>query len=449
MNNVIDTKLSVCVAILFFEKVDQTIECVQSFLPSGVPIYILNNNSSSESTATLKSFCVKYPQVTVFDSPENLGVSGGRNYLINHTKEKWMFFVDNDITITTDNWISKLQTHIQTHPDVDAFIPRLFNLHDQRYSTPASFIVKNKKVKRGQLDPTGLCNTFPGGASIVRRELFERLGLFDPGMFVGFEDFELTLRALHSGKSIIAKCVDDIDLTHDHRTAVSEIDRQSAKVRYDLKTNEQSYYLLTRKYDIQLEQNWKDWIKNQEDFIVSGNKRSSSDPMKVCFILQKAYPLFNTACKETFGGAEVQLYQIAKEMAKDSKFEVSFIVGDYGQRKVEKYGNIKVVKAHNIMKRRIRYFTLLYHNVTYFWTLSRRNSDAYVQMCAGYTTGLVALLCKLLRKKFIYMSASLVDVDGSYRKKDPYGDRPMNSDLDVHRLSLLKQGAPGVTYEKL
>ena len=45
------------------KKVDQTIECLISFIPSGKKIYILNNGSSKESISELKEFCKNYPQI--------------------------------------------------------------------------------------------------------------------------------------------------------------------------------------------------------------------------------------------------------------------------------------------------------------------------------------------------------------------------------------------------
>ncbi len=53
-------------------------------------------------------------------------------------------------------------------------------------------------------------------------------------------------------------------------------------------------------------------------------------PIRVCFISPKAYPLFNPNVEAVFGGAEVDLYYLATELAKDDSFTVSFITADYG-----------------------------------------------------------------------------------------------------------------------
>ncbi len=63
--------------------------------------------------------------------------------------------------------------------------------------------------------------------------------------------------------------------------------------------------------------------------------KAHSKKNRVCFVSLKAYPLFNPDISSVFGGAEVDLYMLATELANDERFEVSFIVGDYGQPPLE------------------------------------------------------------------------------------------------------------------
>jgi len=53
--------------------------------------------------------------------------------------------------------------------------------------------------------------------------------------------------------------------------------------------------------------------------------------MKICFISLDAYPLFSRGQQSVQGGAEVDVYMLSTESAKDQRFKVSFITGDYGQ----------------------------------------------------------------------------------------------------------------------
>jgi len=76
-----------------------------------------------------------------------------------------------------------------------------------------------------------------------------------------------------------------------------------------------------------------------EDISKSMNKK-----IQVCFISHFAYSLFNNVCKVAHGGAELDLYLIAKELSNDENYEISFLVGDFGQKDEERYENIRVKK---------------------------------------------------------------------------------------------------------
>jgi len=48
------------------------------------------------------------------------------------------------------------------------------------------------------------------------------------------------------------------------------------------------------------------------------------NPVKICFVGFYAGPLFRPARTGDIGGAEVQLYTLARELARDSGFQVDF-----------------------------------------------------------------------------------------------------------------------------
>ena len=57
---------------------------------------------------------------------------------------------------------------------------------------------------------------------------------------------------------------------------------------------------------------------------------------KLCIVSPYAYPLFNPAYRKShFGGWEVRVSLIAKELAKYERFDVSMIVWDHGQPHTE------------------------------------------------------------------------------------------------------------------
>ena len=72
---------------------------------------------------------------------------------------------------------------------------------------------------------------------------------------------------------------------------------------------------------------------------------SSGKTVSICFVSPKAYPLFNPDCEGGFGGAEVDLFSLGGELAKDPHYAVSFITADYGQPDEETRGDIRIIRS--------------------------------------------------------------------------------------------------------
>lgn len=134
--------------------------------------------------------------------------------------------------------------------------------------------------------------------------------------------------------------------------------------------------------------------------------------IKVCFVIMKAYPLFNPEIKSVFGGAEVDFYNLATELAKDKNFEVSCIVADYGQPDSEVRQNVTLIKSLDFKKNIISQTTALWK------AMKKANASIYLQKTAAWGTLFVYMFCKLHKRKFIYRTA---------KKEECTGDWPRNA----------------------
>jgi GT2 family glycosyltransferase len=255
------------VAILFFERAAQTLECIRSFLPAGVPIYVLNNGSSPRETRTLVTAARAWNGVTLLGVPRNVGVAAGRNLLVRRTTERWLFLADSDVVMTTVGWLAAFRAHAAAHPRTEVFVPRVLNLHDRAYLGYRRLALRDTELRLEAAPRSEGTNWFPGTACLVKRTLFRRLGLFDDKMFVGFEDFELAARALLRGTPIRARAMEDMELIHEHRPAASARERAAARVRYDVRRIARSYRRLTRKHDITFASDWSGWVARQRSIV--------------------------------------------------------------------------------------------------------------------------------------------------------------------------------------
>jgi len=131
-------------------------------------------------------------------------------------------------------------------------------------------------------------------------------------------------------------------------------------------------------------------------------------PIEICFIAPKAYPMFNAAAAGVFGGAEVDLYFLATELAKDESFSISLIAADYGQEEIETIENVRIIKSVNFRQNPLA-------GAAKIWQALRR-ADAGMYMMKTMTPGvfLAAFFCRVHHKMFLYRTANTDVCDGTY-----------------------------------
>ncbi len=121
--------------------------------------------------------------------------------------------------------------------------------------------------------------------------------------------------------------------------------------------------------------------------------------IKICFVQAYAYAVFNPTSNAKIGGAEVDLYNIANELIKDNRFDVYFLVADFGQKPLELYNTIKVVKGHSQKKSLLNYFLTF---LKFYRKISQINADIYFTANLSKYVGLTNFYCKLFKKIHIH-----------------------------------------------
>lgn len=124
----------------------------------------------------------------------------GRNTAAGAARGEFVAFIDGDC-VADANWLRVLREGLQRSPVVAG---RTVNQGKPRYA----------QLERVELFQSGFDVTYPSCNLAYRRELFERLGGFDP-RFVTAEDIDLNLRAVRSGARILYR--DDAVVLHQMR----------------------------------------------------------------------------------------------------------------------------------------------------------------------------------------------------------------------------------------
>jgi glycosyltransferase involved in cell wall biosynthesis len=144
--------------------------------------------------------------------------------------------------------------------------------------------------------------------------------------------------------------------------------------------------------------------------------------MKICFVAPHAYPLFVNSLDDTVGGSEFQQVSIAKELVKKG-YQVSFVVGDFGQSELEYIDGIELIKSYRLFHGSAK-FRYLANMLSLMKAMSKANADVYFQRAGMFYTSHVALFCTLKKRKFIYSAGH---------------DRNCNPELQSRMSSLIKR----------
>lgn len=140
---------------------------------------------------------------------------------------------------------------------------------------------------------------------------------------------------------------------------------------------------------------------------------SEEKPVRVCFVSPKVYPLFDPDCQGVFGGAEVDLYHLGMELARDKRFSISFVTADYGQRDDQIINGVRLIKSLDFAKNSLS-------GACKIWkALKKADADIYVVKTASSGVPLLAKFCSCHKRKFIYRTAHQDECDGTYMKQHP------------------------------
>lgn len=123
---------------------------------------------------------------------------------------------------------------------------------------------------------------------------------------------------------------------------------------------------------------------------------------RICFISLSAYGYFNTE-KITGGGAQRQLYLISKSLT--DQFDVHFIVGDYGQPKVEKRKGVTLHRSYAPSAGTER-SNKLNKLIKLLSTMVRVDADLYITRGVPKKAIIIDLLSNILRAPWVYNVAT-------------------------------------------
>lgn len=206
----------VAVVILNWNRKEILLECIQSVLDIDYPntkTIVVDNHSSDGSVEAVKK---EYPAVICVENAENYGAPKGRNFGIKRALEtdaEYIFSIDNDL-VAEAKLISAFLELFQSDPTIGAAGAKIYDYvqRDLILSAGSKIDYTQNIVRqygRGQIDRGQFSQIFDvdwvgTGAMMVRREVYETVGVFDPDFIgYGYEDADFGVRVTRAGYRVV------------------------------------------------------------------------------------------------------------------------------------------------------------------------------------------------------------------------------------------------------
>jgi GT2 family glycosyltransferase/glycosyltransferase involved in cell wall biosynthesis len=172
-----------------------------------VEVIVVDNASSDGSADWLRD---KYPQVRCVANPENVGFARGIQRGAAVASGKYLAFLNQDMRVDAQ-WLAALVSTIQSEPGVACAGSIVLNWTGEKIDYagrsqdalnlfPAESVSANSLRSSIQDEPFLFAS---GGAMLIRREIFQETGGFDPDYFLYHEDVDLGWRLWSRGYRVL------------------------------------------------------------------------------------------------------------------------------------------------------------------------------------------------------------------------------------------------------
>lgn len=266
-----------------FKDTCELIESLQDKVHSvSYEIIVVDNASREDEAAKIQKL---YPSVIAIRSNENEGFSGGNNIGIRTAKGKYIFLINNDTYIESDE-ISSLIKRLESSPKIGGVSPKIrFAFPPQNIQfagfTPLTQVTLRNNMLGFACPDDGSYNTphptpyLHGAAMMIKREVIEKVGLMPEIFFLYYEELDWSTSMTRAG----------YELWYEPRCTVFHKESQSTGQLSKLRT-----YYLTRNRLLYARRN----LKGAKRFIsVFYQSTIAAGKNSLLYALKGRFDLFN------------------------------------------------------------------------------------------------------------------------------------------------------------
>lgn len=172
-------------------------------------IVVVDNGSKEDEAAMIRS---KYPTVSAIRSNQNLGFAGGNNLGIRAAKGNYLFFLNNDTTLTEPIWHPLIE-RLNSSPEIGLVCPKILfeyapdTIQFAGYTSLHPITLRNRMIgfnekDRGQYQQAHEIPYAMGAAMMTSKEVIAKAGEMPDCYFLYYEELDWSLRIREAGYTI-------------------------------------------------------------------------------------------------------------------------------------------------------------------------------------------------------------------------------------------------------
>ncbi len=216
--------MKLAIVIVNYRTPSLTLDAVESVLPqlcADDRVYVVDAHSQDDSVEKLTAALPNTVQIEFMPLTVNRGFAFGNNEAIRKAlaspQPPDLMLLLNPDTVASEAAVTTLVEFMQTHPEIGLAGSRLedpdgttqfaarrfhgfWNELEEGFSfSPVARLLHRWQICEPEQSSPHRTDWVPGAALIIRREVFEKIGLLDESFFLYFEEVDFCLRAKQAG----------------------------------------------------------------------------------------------------------------------------------------------------------------------------------------------------------------------------------------------------------
>lgn len=178
---------------------------------------VVDNASADNSLECLAAIC---PEALLLANQDNVGFGRANNQLVEHLQGKYALLINTDAFVAADT-LNKTLDYMEAHPECGVLGVRLVGREGdlqpscRYFPTPLNVFLSRaglerffpmvKRVDDMAWDHASVreCDWVPGCYYLIRREVIDKVGLFDPRYFLYYEEVDHCKRVKQAGWKVV------------------------------------------------------------------------------------------------------------------------------------------------------------------------------------------------------------------------------------------------------